>query len=872
MPRPIIFEGKELTQQEFATKLRELRGQKNYEQIVELTYQAKYNQFSAQDGDMSYIDVLEEFFKEVTSTIPDEQLSPEDLQKKQQLEADYKEKTKNTLSFKEIDPANHADVLGLLDAFTKKTQDAIIDAGRRRDAYQQQIREGKVPGTEIFKDSPRYVKRIAHDYVMLDDGVASDAMVDCFRVFSGQLYAKTININEAGVYVKETQDKYVANAVIENNVSKEFIEEYNDNYMERTFKMIEAAGYKYKKGPYSPNESRFETYAKHIQAVMDCNSEAKLDALEDKTQKDIEAYRNYERQIRSAAKISQTLYEQFKSIDWSDKEDINYTDCVFGFEHFTHLGTDYKYATPEIISEENRKVEEKTNKATADVPPIIVENAIANANRSLEDFFNQVANKIQKLEEEGKTDSPEYENANKMANILQSFNAVKNTAESLANGYKNEFHQNNTNITELEDTVDFIKTKRQQMKLTVLPEADDEYTRSIDIALNELSDSIVDCNLRPENTGNRYENVARSLMEHKRIYKKVIAAEQAGNDKLAEKYATQLEKNTAATKKLISNCKSYDKSTANEDGHTMGKAERRPLLTTLSTSIVNKTMEIKGRVFNQNYDKYIRLHTGKNAGKTVKERKQNLLKSIAASYLKKNGKEFSLKEIHKFAKSYDDKYCVLENSVYMRERGGNERLYNATQDATSVIRESNRLREDMYGIKNDQYNNYIKDMKTLANSMRSDKGRSTEYQNLVKAIKAASTLGEETANMSAKDKQEAFINANFNVIRAVKTYVKGKEKIRVQDKGNDAFNNSMDALAIISKYTKQQGLVANQAVAKLYGDILDRSNRTYLDVRNLEKNFGAKRAADAFKIRQEKENKKNKNKKPEEKKDSAIKK
>ncbi len=82
----------------------------------------------------------------------------------------------------------------------------------------------------------------------------------------------------------------------------------------------------------------------------------------------------------------------------------------------------------------------------------------------------------------------------------------------------------------------------------------------------------------------------------------------------------------------------------------------------------------------------------------------------------------------------------------------------------------------------------------------------------------------------------------------------------------------MDALAIVSKYTKQEGLKVNHAISKVYGDILNKSDRDYLEVGKLEKRFGAKRAAEALKKREQKEAAKNKNKKTETKKTNTMKK
>ncbi len=78
--------------------------------------------------------------------------------------------------------------------------------------------------------------------------------------------------------------------------------------------------------------------------------------------------------------------------------------------------------------------------------------------------------------------------------------------------------------------------------------------------------------------------------------------------------------------------------------------------------------------------------------------------------------------------------------------------------------------------------------------------------------------------MDPRERELVFAKANINVVLAVRMYVRGKEKIRFQDKGNDAFDNSMDALAIISKYTKQDNLKMNAGIYNITSKIIEKSN------------------------------------------------
>ena len=185
---------------------------------------------------------------------------------------------------------------------------------------------------------------------------------------------------------------------------------------------------------------------------------------------------------------------------------------------------------------------------------------------------------------------------------------------------------------------------------------------------------------------------------------------------------------------------------------------------------------------------------------------------------------------------------------------------DATKNIRTMLDEATRIRVGIYGIKGGEYNEFVDDMKTLKDSLWSSKGRSNEYKQLCNAIKEASEMNEKTRKMSDEQKADAFANANIKVVIAVQKYVKGKETVRISGKGNDAFLHSMDALAIVSKYTKQEGKVMNESVVK----VIDKINEVRKDgwphqYSRFESRYGASRAKHAHQMKVDVQNsKKNK--------------
>ena len=829
-----------VTPEQFALNLRQLKNEGKVNELVDMIYEAHADYYKGgmgNEGANARLLETENFIKELSPVKEGEEAKKEG---------------------KEINPDNVAFLNQIMQAVSEKYYNAVYDAGKRRDSYDEQIKNGNVKGTELVKDEPKTVRKIAHDLVMRDDGVASDAYVHFYRTLNNSLEGKIINGKDAQEINVETSEKVIKSIEEKENISHEKTLEYTEEYENRDYN--NSLGFRYKQGELAPGESPFADVPKHLKEVQSCKSAEELEALEDSLNSVIDQHDHYERQIRSTVKVANHLLNEFDSIDWpAENKTVTYEDTRHCLEHYTHLGKDYKYETVEIISDKNREVEAKNMKADKDIYPARTNNATELIDRSLSNMFDQAAEKYENLKEDGMTDSPEYKTAEKMVKTAQNIFQMKDTAEKITEAHANA--NDGGKLSRVEDAklkLKYIEKAKKMHKLTVLPKIeDDAYVRSIDDTLTKLSDSLADCNVKPDESKGYYDKLATSLMEHKRIYKKIRAAEKLSDDKLKEKYTKQLVTNTSEIKKAIKNCKSFEKSTKKTEGITGGKSNRTSDLNELSGNLESTVTILKNSAAEVSFDKYIRLHSGKYSGKTVGEKKTNIAKVIAAYSLKKAGRKFSVDDIHKAANEIEEFYCIRTNPDYNTQNGGKQRLKDATKDEKSMIHEAVNVRVGLYGIKNGKYDEFVRDMNTLKDSMRTSKGRSDEYKNLCNAIKEASELNEKTANMTEEKKADAFANANIKVVMAVQKYVKGKETVRIQDKGNDAFANSMDALSIVSKYTRHEGQAMNESIIKVVNKINKvRKDNLLSDANRFAKGFGAERAKMAYDRRTAAENSK----------------
>ena len=150
-------------------------------------------------------------------------------------------------------------------------------------------------------------------------------------------------------------------------------------------------------------------------------------------------------------------------------------------------------------------------------------------------------------------------------------------------------------------------------------------------------------------------------------------------------------------------------------------------------------------------------------------------------------------------------------------------------------------------------NAYFDDMKTLLDNMKSSKGRSDEYKDMFSRIEKTVALKDKIFENDEERQRQVNYSA-FLVSFTVDKYMKGKKSVRTFEGGRDRFDNSLDALAIVSKYAPN----AAPRVKKL----TDRINEVRNDKNhkiNLNE-YGAERAKDAKRVRDERKAPKAKNK------------
>ena len=109
-------------------------------------------------------------------------------------------------------------------------------------------------------------------------------------------------------------------------------------------------------------------------------------------------------------------------------------------------------------------------------------------------------------------------------------------------------------------------------------------------------------------------------------------------------------------------------------------------------------------------------------------------------------------------------------------------------------------------------------------------------------MKAASGINEKDS-LTPQEKMKAIRVANIEIKDAVEAYTKGKEKVRWADDGNARFANSLDALAVASKYAPGMKVHVNktiQRINKVRG--AEPGEATHIDPEKFGENYGAERA------------------------------
>ena len=290
-----------------------------------------------------------------------------------------------------------------------------------------------------------------------------------------------------------------------------------------------------------------------------------------------------------------------------------------------------------------------------------------------------------------------------------------------------------------------------------------------------------------------------------------------------------------STGKIITENKTAESKTAEKKSTEKKITEKKSTEKKLNDKVAPK----KGGKLPVDFDSYIFLHTKEGGLKadTPEEKNAAISKVLAAYTLKNLKRSFSIKEIHKVAEHISKTYGINDKLQIPK-------IDEVLKNKNAVLEFGENRRRSLYDIKPDKYDAFINEMQQLSNNMISSKWHSDNYKALFNAVKEAANLNQKTAGMSDAEKAEEFRNISIKVIHAVDAYTVKKEKVRSTTKGEDCFNNAMDALAIVSKNTaKQKGDKVHPRAQEIISRIQNvRGESRTIKKMNFENVFGGKRA------------------------------
>ena len=209
------------------------------------------------------------------------------------------------------------------------------------------------------------------------------------------------------------------------------------------------------------------------------------------------------------------------------------------------------------------------------------------------------------------------------------------------------------------------------------------------------------------------------------------------------------------------------------------------------------------------YDEFIKkmFQQAKLSNVDLDTKKQYLGLAVAAAMMKAEGTPFNSQKIKeqgiKFCTKTDINYCSFIHFKSIVESN------NPVSIATALAQDTVL---DVYQVKPDYREGYIREMKQLADNMKTKENRSDKYKAIYDAVQDAAKI-----DINAENAGELIAHANRKIMDTAKKYADGKEKVRFREAGNDRFNNTLDAISIVAAYApRTEAIDAIPLVAKIH--------------------------------------------------------
>ena len=204
------------------------------------------------------------------------------------------------------------------------------------------------------------------------------------------------------------------------------------------------------------------------------------------------------------------------------------------------------------------------------------------------------------------------------------------------------------------------------------------------------------------------------------------------------------------------------------------------------------------------YDQYLALHTGERATNGDNEKLvENAAKALTVIRLSKvdTNRQHEgdvVNFVHKNMKDTKRTYCL--------DLLTDQDLKAVIESPASARRYQEGAMKAFYGVKEENWATYKADLKKIYDNMLPEDGRTEKYKNLRAAMKNVFEIPT-PPNLSEDQKQEIagkIQKRTAQLVTAIEDYTKGKKKVRWNQYGKLAFNQTMDALAVVKRNAGNQ--------------------------------------------------------------------
>lgn len=242
------------------------------------------------------------------------------------------------------------------------------------------------------------------------------------------------------------------------------------------------------------------------------------------------------------------------------------------------------------------------------------------------------------------------------------------------------------------------------------------------------------------------------------------------------------------------------------------------------------------------YNMYINMHHKPIAElpSKKKDKCQMICKALAADILRKSPRDkyqFDIDKVHYVAERIGKAINIEDVGV--------DKITQCAEDHKKALEMLNDRICAIYEVKDPAA--YIKNMRQVLKNMMPQEGRTQAYQNFYNSVQKVAYLDPKDEHIAGK-----IVEANFNLMRYLEGYTKGKKSVRFHDDGKARFDNSMDVLSVMASGTTGVKDLADSLVTRI--NTVRKTNpgdKYYVDLDS----FGPKRAEEAKKNREAKLNK-----------------